>query len=340
MTEYRERGRPAPIGMFDRAGVTRGGPPSCGPQPCAQPRPEAADGGEAGTGVPCPDRPPARWLAMTVIRPPSRPQRRDITVRWPGDQESFAAPAAQAAPIPRDTGTAFLRLHEIHAHYGQFHALRGVSLTVQRGEIVALLGSNGAGKTTTLRVIHGLVHPSAGSVEFDGRDVSSVATHDLVRLGIGQSPERRRVFAHMSVRENLEMGAYSRSDRGDLAADFDRVFGLFPILRERGRQDAATLSGGEQQMLAMARALMARPRLLLLDEPTMDLAPILVDQIFETLVEINRQGTTILLVEQNARLALQVSARAYVLQTGAVVRAGAARDLADDPKVRAAYLGG
>ncbi len=278
---------------------------------------------------------------MTAIRPPARPQRREIPSRWAGGAGSSRVPGEERdGPLPASVEPSFVRLVDVHAFYGQFHALQGVSLDVNRGEIVALLGSNGAGKTTTLRVIHGLLHPAAGRIEFDGRDISQVSTHELVRRGIGQSPERRRVFPGMTVFENLQMGAYSLGSRGAVAADFDRVFALFPALRDRGRQDAATLSGGEQQMLAMGRALMARPRLLLLDEPTMDLAPILVRQIFATLTEINRQGTTILLVEQNARLALQVAARAYVLQTGVVVRAGPAAELADDPEVRAAYLGG
>ncbi len=208
------------------------------------------------------------------------------------------------------------------------------------GEIVALLGANGAGKTTTLRTIHGFLHPSSGRIDYAGRDISRSETHRLVRDGISQAPERHRVFATMSVLENLQMGAYSHADQAGLADDFERVFALFPILYERRAQIAATLSGGEQQMLAIGRALMARPTLLLLDEPTSELAPIPADQTFTALLEVNRQGVTILLVEQKARLALAIASRAYVLQTGEIVRAGEARALVEDPAIRAAYLGG
>jgi branched-chain amino acid transport system ATP-binding protein len=214
-----------------------------------------------------------------------------------------------------------------------------VSLDVRDGEVVTLLGSNGAGKTTTLKTIHGLLHPRQGKVEFDGDDISQVPAHQLVRRGIGQSPEGRRVFGRMTVTENLFMGAYSRPDRKNLQPDFDRVFELFPRLLERRGQQAGTLSGGEQQMLAMGRALMTRPKLLLLDEPSMGLAPILVEQIFSIIADINRQGTTILLVEQNALMALRVAARGYVLQTGRIVRSGPSQDLLADPEVRKAYLG-
>ncbi|HVA85926.1 MAG TPA: ABC transporter ATP-binding protein [Candidatus Saccharimonadales bacterium] len=220
------------------------------------------------------------------------------------------------------------------------HALQGISLEVHPGEIVTLLGANGAGKTTTLKTIHGLLHPRKGRIEFDGADITTVPAHQLVRRGIGQSPEGRRIFARMTVVENLQMGAYTRPNKGELESDFERVFELFPRLRERRHQAGGTLSGGEQQMLAMGRALMARPSLLLLDEPSMGLAPILVEQIFSIITDINRQGTTILLVEQNALMALGVAGRGYVLQTGRIVRSGAAAALLADPEVQAAYLGG
>ena len=236
-------------------------------------------------------------------------------------------------------GRVVLRLTDVHTYYGHIHALQGVSLEVHDGEIVTLLGSNGAGKTTTLKTIHGLLHPREGTVEFDGADVSRVPAHELVRRGVGQSPEGRRIFSRMTVMENLQMGAYTRRDRGNLKADYDRVFELFPRLLERRLQPAGTLSGGEQQMLAIGRALMPRPKLLLLDEPSMGLAPILVEQIFSIIGDINRQGMTILLVEQNALMALKTAARGYVLQTGRIVRSGSANELLDDPEVRKAYLG-
>jgi branched-chain amino acid transport system ATP-binding protein len=231
-----------------------------------------------------------------------------------------------------------LEIRDLHVYYGEIAALKGVSLSVEKGEIVALLGNNGAGKTTTLRALSGLLVPRAGHVALEGESLSGIPAHAIVRKGIAHVPEGRHVFNRLTVRENLEMGAYSRSDRR-VTADLDRVFQLFPRLAERRQQVAGTLSGGEQQMLAIGRALMADPRLLLLDEPSMGLAPVLVEQIFETVQDINRQGTTILLVEQNAAMALDVARRAYVLETGTVVLSGAAADLAQDPDVRRAYLG-
>ncbi|HEY4753060.1 MAG TPA: ABC transporter ATP-binding protein [Candidatus Limnocylindrales bacterium] len=233
-----------------------------------------------------------------------------------------------------------LRLTEIHSYYGNIHALQGISLDVFPGEIVTLLGANGAGKTTTLRTIHGLLHPKAGKIELDGRDITTMPAHDHVRVGIGQSPEGRRIFSRMSVMENLQMGGYSRKDKESLRDDYERVFNLFPRLRERRAQAAGTLSGGEQQMLAMGRALMTRPKLLLLDEPSMGLAPILVEEIFSIMQDINSQGTTVLVVEQNALMALGVADRGYVLQTGRIVRSGDAKALLQDPEVQKAYLGG
>ena len=235
-----------------------------------------------------------------------------------------------------------LELQDVHVHYGQVEALKGVSLTVGEGEIVTLIGANGAGKTTTLKAISGLRPPSSGRICFEGRDIAGLAPHRVVDLGICQAPEGRGIFPGMTVMENLEMGAYARSDRSRraLEPDLERVFSLFPRLAERRRQPGGTLSGGEQQMLAIARALMARPRMVLLDEPSMGLAPRLVVQIFEIVAEINRQGTTILLVEQNAAQALRRAHRAYVLETGRVVRAADAATLLDDESVKAAYLGG
>jgi branched-chain amino acid transport system ATP-binding protein len=229
-------------------------------------------------------------------------------------------------------------VEDLHVYYGEIHALKGVSFQVGQGEIVALLGNNGAGKTTTLKTLSGLLAPRRGQVRLDGASLLGVAPHDIVRRGMTHVPEGRRIFNRLTVLENLHMGAYTRSDRG-VAQDLDRVFAVFPRLQERIRQVAGTLSGGEQQMLAIGRALMARPRLLLLDEPSMGLAPVLVEQIFETVQAINRQGVTILLVEQNAAMALAIAGRGYVLETGAVALAGPARDLADNPEVRRAYLG-
>ena len=232
-----------------------------------------------------------------------------------------------------------LELADVHTYYGNVRALRGVSLSVARGEIVTLIGANGAGKTTTLRTILGTVRPRQGSVRFNGAAVEALPTNRIVRLGIAQSPEGRRIFPRMTVLENLELGAFARADRDAIAPDLERVFTLFPRLRERTEQKGGTLSGGEQQMLAIGRALMARPSLLLLDEPSMGLSPILVETIFRIIEDINRQGTTILLVEQNARMALSVAHRGYVLQTGRVVLHDAAAALLRSDLVRKTYLG-
>jgi branched-chain amino acid transport system ATP-binding protein len=236
-------------------------------------------------------------------------------------------------------GEKVLEVKGIHAFYGRIQALRGISLDVGPGEIVTLIGSNGAGKSTTLRAINGLVHPREGSIVFQGEDISNKPPHEIVVLGISQSPEGRRIFARMSVSENLELGAYQRKDKDGIAEDNERVFGLFPRLEERKNQKAGTLSGGEQQMLAMGRALMARPKLLLLDEPSMGLAPIFVERIFEIIVEINEQGTPVLLVEQNALMALEIANRGYVLETGTIALAGDAKDLRENEQVRKTYLG-
>jgi branched-chain amino acid transport system ATP-binding protein len=231
-----------------------------------------------------------------------------------------------------------LELADVHVHYGAVEALKGISFTVDQGEIVALLGANGAGKTTTLKTVSGVRPVTSGAVRFDGEDIRGVPAHRRVEMGICQAPEGRGIFPGMSVTENLQMGAYAR--RGSMTAEFERVFELFPRLKEREKQPGGTLSGGEQQMLAIGRALMARPKVLLLDEPSMGLAPKLVQQIFEIVTEINQQGTTILLVEQNASQALQRAHRAYVLETGHVVKSATASDLLADDTVKAAYLGG
>jgi branched-chain amino acid transport system ATP-binding protein len=241
---------------------------------------------------------------------------------------------------PSMQGDPMLRLTDIHSYYGNIHALQGISLDVFPGEIVTLLGANGAGKTTTLRTIHGLIHPKAGKIELEGKDITDMPAHDHVRVGMGQSPEGRRIFSRMTVMENLQMGGYSRKDKQNLHEDYERVFELFPRLRERRSQHGGTLSGGEQQMLAMGRALMTRPKLLLLDEPSMGLSPKLVEEIFDIMVDINHQGTTVLVVEQNALMALGVADRGYVLQTGRIVQSGDAKDLLNDPEVQKAYLGG
>jgi branched-chain amino acid transport system ATP-binding protein len=233
---------------------------------------------------------------------------------------------------------ALLEVEDIHTFYGNIEALKGISLEVQEGEIVTLIGSNGAGKSTTLRSISGLTPPRMGSIRFEGKEIGDAAAEDIVRLGVCQSPEGRRCFQRMTVRENLELGAYLRRD-ANIPQDLDRVFALFPRLQERERQKAGTMSGGEQQMLAIGRALMGSPRLLLLDEPSMGIAPILVDRIYETITEINQQGTTILLVEQSAMHALAVSARGYVLETGKVALTDSAAALSANPDVQAAYLG-
>jgi branched-chain amino acid transport system ATP-binding protein len=234
---------------------------------------------------------------------------------------------------------AVLELEGVDAFYGRIQALRGVSLKVEKGEIVALIGSNGAGKTTTLRTISGLMHPQAGTVTFDGHDITRTPPSRIVGLGISQSPEGRRLFPRMSVLDNLVMGAYSRNDKAGIASDMERVFTLFPRLQERRTQIAGTLSGGEQQMLAMGRALMAKPKVMLLDEPSLGLAPILQETIFSIVREINGQGTTVLLVEQNATKALDVAHRGYVLETGVVVQTGTGKELLASEEVQKAYLG-
>ena len=235
---------------------------------------------------------------------------------------------------------ALLELRDIHTFYGAIHALRGVSLSIDEGEIVTLIGSNGAGKSTTLRTISGLLKPRQGEVRLASKRIDGLPPHRIVELGICQSPEGRRVFPRMSVFENLELGAFSRRDKAGVVKDFERVYTLFPRLRERNAQRAGTLSGGEQQMLAIGRALMAAPRVLLLDEPSMGLAPILVEQIFEIIREINAQGTTVLLVEQNALMALGIASRGYILQTGEIVLAENAAALRQNEAVQKAYLGG
>jgi branched-chain amino acid transport system ATP-binding protein len=232
-----------------------------------------------------------------------------------------------------------LEIEDMHSYYGHIHALQGISLTVEEGEVVTLIGSNGAGKTTTLRSIHGILPPREGRIVFAGEEIQGTPAHELIGKGIAQSPEGRKIFFRMTVLENLEMGAYHRSDHSEVRQDMDRVFELFPRLKERTKQEAGTMSGGEQQMLAIGRALMSRPRLLLLDEPSMGLAPVLVERIFETIREINAQGTTILLVEQNANVALEIATRGYVLETGKIVNSASAERLREDPTVREAYLG-
>ncbi|HEY70623.1 MAG TPA: ABC transporter ATP-binding protein [Anaerolineae bacterium] len=234
---------------------------------------------------------------------------------------------------------AMLELNNVHAFYGNIHALKGISIEVNEGEIVTLIGANGAGKSTTLKTISGLLKPRTGSITFEGEDLTIFPAHDIVYKGIALVPEGRGVFAKLTVIENLDMGAFSRTDREGIAADLDRVMTLFPRLEERRKQIAGTLSGGEQQMLATARALMAHPRLLLMDEPSMGLAPVLVESVFETIQEINQEGTTVLLVEQNAHMALQVADRGYVLQTGEIVLKDTAKGLRDNEEVQKAYLG-
>ena len=243
-----------------------------------------------------------------------------------------------AAEDVRKTGGALLDVRDIHVFYGNIEAIKGVSLEIREGEIVTLIGANGAGKTTTLNAISGLLRPRSGSIRYSDQDLAGVPAYEVVTRGLSQAPEGRKIFPRMSVRENLEMGAFSRP-RQDLRADFERVFDLFPALRERESQPGGTLSGGEQQMLAMGRALMAGPRLLMLDEPSMGLAPMLVERIFEIIRAINAQGTTILLVEQNAHVALETSHRGYVLESGRVTLSDAASALLENPHVREAYLG-
>ncbi|HEX2291702.1 MAG TPA: ABC transporter ATP-binding protein [Gaiellaceae bacterium] len=232
-----------------------------------------------------------------------------------------------------------LELDDVHTYYGSIHAIKGISLDVYEGEVVTLIGANGAGKSTTLRSINGLNHPRQGRITFQGRDITQEAPHNVVKMGISQSPEGRRLFPRMSVMENLEMGAFQRDDRAGIRESLDRVFELFPRLQERRSQRAGTLSGGEQQMCAIGRALMAQPKLLLLDEPSMGLAPIFVERIFEIVVEINKQGTPILLVEQNALMALDVADRGYVMETGSIALADVADKLAQNEQVRKTYLG-
>jgi branched-chain amino acid transport system ATP-binding protein len=235
--------------------------------------------------------------------------------------------------------TPILEIDDIHTYYGSIHALKGISLTVNEGEVVTLLGANGAGKSTTLRSINGLNRPRQGTIRFQGHDITSTAPHEIVKRGIAQSPEGRRLFPRMSVTENLEMGAFQRNDRSEIRADMDRVFELFPRLHERRNQRAGTMSGGEQQMCAIGRALMARPKLLLLDEPSLGLAPIFVERIFEIVQQINEQGTSILLVEQNALMALDHANRGYVMETGRIVLADDAAALKTNEEVRKTYLG-
>jgi branched-chain amino acid transport system ATP-binding protein len=240
---------------------------------------------------------------------------------------------------PVATGTPILDLEDVHTYYGAIHALKGISLKVNEGEVVTLIGANGAGKSTTLRSINGLNHPRRGKITFRGRDITNAAPHGIVKDGIAQSPEGRRLFPRMSVLENLEMGAFQRTDKANFQEDLDRVYHLFPRLAERKQQKAGTMSGGEQQMVAMGRALMARPKLLLLDEPSMGLAPIFVEKIFEIIAEINAQGTPILLVEQNALMALDAASRGYVMETGKIALEGRAKELRQNERVRKAYLG-
>ena len=247
--------------------------------------------------------------------------------------------APVAAGAAESSGAATLLLDDVHTYYGNIHALKGVSISVTSGEIVTLIGSNGAGKTTTLKTISGLLHPRRGTVSFEGDDISKVPAHRLVQRGIGHAPEGRRIFSRLTVLENLQMGAYTRRSKVEQAEDLEHVYTLFPRLMERRTQSGGSLSGGEQQMLAIGRALMSRPRVLLLDEPSLGLAPILVQQIFEIIKDINKQGMTILLVEQNALQALSIAHRGYVLQTGRVTLADTAAGLAANPDVRRAYLG-
>jgi branched-chain amino acid transport system ATP-binding protein len=250
--------------------------------------------------------------------------------------------SAQATPEPMSTaarGRPLLEVDKIHTFYGSIEALKGISLEVYEGEIVTLIGSNGAGKSTTLRSISGIVPPKIGTITFNGREIQRLPGHEVAEIGIAQAPEGRRIFPRMTVLENLEMGAFTRRDAKGIRSDIERVYSLFPRLKERERQKGGTMSGGEQQMLAMGRALMAQPRLLLLDEPSLGLAPVIVDKIYEIIREINEQGTTILLVEQNANYALDVSDRGYVLETGTVALTDNSDSLRNDQRVMAAYLG-
>ena len=232
-----------------------------------------------------------------------------------------------------------LELKDVHTYYGNIHALKGISLTVNDGEIVTLIGSNGAGKSTTLRTIQGLIRPRSGTIILDGEELEKLAAHQVAERGVAQSPEGRMIFPRMTVVENLEMGTYARKDKSSMPVDMEKVFTLFPRLKERIHQKAGTLSGGEQQMLAMGRALMAKPKILLLDEPSMGLSPLLVELIFETIVEINKEGTTVLLVEQNALMALSIAKRGYVLQTGEIILSDSAENLKNNEMVQKSYLG-
>jgi branched-chain amino acid transport system ATP-binding protein len=235
--------------------------------------------------------------------------------------------------------TAMLKIKGLQVSYGGIHAVKGVDLEVAQGELVTLIGANGAGKTTTMKAITGLKPYSAGDIEYMGKSIKGVPSHELLKRGLAMVPEGRGIFARMSILENMQMGAYLRNDKDEIQKDTDRMFGFFPRLKERAAQYAGTLSGGEQQMLAMARALLSRPKLLLLDEPSMGLSPIMVEKIFEVVREISSEGLTVLLVEQNARLALQAANRGYVMDSGLVTMSGDAKAMLDDPKVRAAYLG-
>jgi branched-chain amino acid transport system ATP-binding protein len=261
------------------------------------------------------------------------------TTTGPGDPLTVGAGAAVAPAVSRPTpGNVILELRDVHTYYGKIHALQGIDLDVREGEIVTLIGSNGAGKTTTLKTISGLLHPRVGTVRFYDRDVTRTPAHEMVRDGVGHAPEGRRIFSRLTVTENLQMGGYTRTGR-EVTDNIERVYAIFPRLRERASQKGGTLSGGEQQMLAIGRAIMTRPKVLLLDEPSLGLAPILIQQIFAIIREINAQGTTILLVEQNALQALDVADRGYVLQTGRVILTEDAKVLAANPDVRRAYLG-
>jgi branched-chain amino acid transport system ATP-binding protein len=251
---------------------------------------------------------------------------------------SAVQPDATAGNGAADGATVLL-VEDIHTYYGSIEALKGISLEVHEGEIVTLIGANGAGKSTTLRSISGIVPPRTGRIVFNGREIQGLPGHEVAAIGIAQSPEGRRIFSRMTVLENLEMGAFTRRDQNGIREDLDRVYSLFPRLKERERQKGGTMSGGEQQMLAIGRALMAQPKLLLLDEPSLGLAPVIVDRIYEVVREINQQGTTIVLVEQNANYALDVSSRGYVLETGHVVLSDTSQNLRNDERVQAAYLG-
>ena len=249
------------------------------------------------------------------------------------------AAAETGQPTTADAGRSILELKEVHTFYGSIEALKGISIDVRQGEIVTLIGANGAGKSTTLRSINGLNHPRSGTISFQGKDITNDSPHSVVKMGISQSPEGRRLFPRMSVIENLEMGAFQRNDRSEIKESIDRVFELFPRLAERRNQKAGTMSGGEQQMCAIGRALMAKPKLLMLDEPSMGLAPIFVEKIFEIIQEINAQGTPILLVEQNALMALDVAKRGYVMETGEIALADEAKALRENEQVQKTYLG-